>query len=329
MESLGEIFIMCVSEHDNLVFLKLTKSKDKFATCKIVSDGFYYVQKNSDVRPDVVPSFKTQHGDYYSLRQDLIKNNIIDSSIWKFTKEQRFKNLTEAEAVINGSAGSPKNWKSVPDFQRMKPSIQDMSTIYNRESTLQENLNTFLETYLKLPKQDYYSNLDIKGFLQLKSVISDINNILTMRLSLSFSDWIVGKLNFDFSTKDDIENQLSITKPNTNGYDIESNVSGKLIAEVKCIIPINGGNLYGSDQKNGIIKDIKNLFGGKCKGSKKSPNLFDEYFKFMVFLDTPEIRMATEHLVKNIHLKNLNIKFFEEGNHVPSTDSVYIVFIEI
>ena len=46
-----------------------------------------------------------------------------------------------------------------------------MTILFDREHYLQDKLNSFLEQDLGLPDNDYYSNLDIDGFLQLKSVL--------------------------------------------------------------------------------------------------------------------------------------------------------------
>ncbi len=51
-------------------------------------------------------------------------------------------------------------------------------------------MNVFLKSELGLPDENYYSRLGLEGFLRLKSVLSDINNILTLKVSLAFAEWV-------------------------------------------------------------------------------------------------------------------------------------------
>ena len=105
--------------------------------------------------------------------------------------------------------------------------------MYNREASLKDKLNGFFEYKLNLPKNDYYSELDLRGYLELKSTLSDINNIFTLKVSSSFVEWLYEKIEC-IKTKDAALSQLLSTKPNTNGYDIEISNPHKVIAEVKC-----------------------------------------------------------------------------------------------
>lgn len=198
-----------------------------------------------------------------------------------------------------------------------------MTEIYNRESHLQNRLNLFLESELGLPSADYYAQLDINGFLGLKSVLSDINNIFTLKVSLAFAEWVTKHLEINAEAERQIITQILETKPNANGYDIEVTEPVKIIAEVKCNIPINGGNVYGSAQKNGIAKDIDALINGKSK-SLISPS---EYLKFMVFLDMPEIRDATEYFVKNMKNEKERISYLGDDLKAKDTSKVYIAYV--
>jgi hypothetical protein len=99
--------------------------------------------------------------------------------------------------------------------------------------------------------------LDERGYLELKAVLSDINNILTMKVTLAFIHWLASEMEFSDAVKESlIENVLS-TKPSTNGYDIEMATPSRLVAEVKCNVPINGGVKYCSAQRNRIVKAFR------------------------------------------------------------------------
>ena len=200
-----------------------------------------------------------------------------------------------------------------------------MTDTYNREAHLQNQLNSFLSNDLGLPVKDYYSNLDIGNFLQLKSVLSAINNIFTLKVTLSFAHWAANHFNFNEQLKDSIITQIQDTKPNANGFDIEISTPVKLIAEVKCNIPINNGVVYGSAQRNGITKDIDALINGKNKSSIKP----DDYYKFMVFLDNPEVKKATQHYVSNMKQHKDKMVFATDSSSITSTNYVYIIYASI
>lgn len=198
-----------------------------------------------------------------------------------------------------------------------------MTEVYDRESQLQKRFNTFLEKDFGLPDADYYERLSLDGFLRMKSVLSDINNIFTLKVTLAFSEWVSNHLTLSNMAKQEIISQIQKTKPNANGYDIEVSGAVKIIAEVKCNVPINGGKVYGSAQKNGIAKDINTLINGKSKSSIKPV----DYLKFMVFLDLPEIRDATEHFVKNMKEEKERIVFLDNNSKAEDASKVYVAFV--
>jgi hypothetical protein len=203
------------------------------------------------------------------------------------------------------------------------PHKERLVRTYDRENELQERINAFLHERLGLPQSDYYSRLDQKGLAELKALLSDINNIFTMKVCLHFAEWLSKALGLDATTLQNIRKSILSIPPNANGYDIEFAEPIALIAEVKCNIPINGGTVYGSAQRNGIIKDIRSLMEGKSKSSTRP----DSCLKFLVLLDLPEIRSATQHLVKNMREHRDAIVFAESGTKPERNDKLYIVYV--
>lgn len=195
--------------------------------------------------------------------------------------------------------------------------------IYNRETELQGRINTFLHERFGMPPSDYYSRLDQKGLSELKAVLSDINNIFTMKVCLHFGEWLGKTLSLDSDALSSIRESILSSPPNANGYDIEITNPISLIAEVKCNIPINGGTVYGSAQRNGIIKDICSLMEGKSKSAARP----ESCLKFLVLLDLPEIRSATQHLVKNMKEYRDAVVFAESGIKPERRDKLYIVYV--
>ncbi|AGA91051.1 hypothetical protein Thimo_2308 [Thioflavicoccus mobilis 8321] len=194
---------------------------------------------------------------------------------------------------------------------------------YNRERELQRRFNTFLSDEFGLPKKDYYSNLDTKGFIGLKAFLSEINNILTMKATLSFVSWVSEKLGLDASATEEITKFALQAKPNSNGYDAWLGYPVAFVAEVKCNVPINGGLVYGTAQRQGIEKDLDGLLNGK----RKARMLPHECLKFLVFLDLPEVRKANDHLASvNIKFRE-NVLFALNDTELSRTDIVYGVYI--
>jgi hypothetical protein len=166
---------------------------------------------------------------------------------------------------------------------------------YNRDVELRRRINRFVCETFHLPENDYYGEMDLCALLELKSVLSDINNTLTMRLTLGFVDWAAATLQLDQAAHARLRRDVLNTKPSSNGYDISFVHVPPVVAEVKCNVPINGGTRYGAAQKNGIIADIEALLNGKSKAST-APAPTDS-LKFMVFLDLPAVRAANSHLI--------------------------------
>ena len=84
-------------------------------------------------------------------------------------------------------------------------------------------------------------------------------------------------------------------KPNTAGFDIVIEFPYKIIAEVKCLVPVNDGYEYGAMQWIGIMNDVIKL----KKGTKKITNT-DSYFKFIFLLNLgAKTDKAIEKLLKD------------------------------
>lgn len=146
---------------------------------------------------------------------------------------------------------------------------------------------------------DYYSKLKSADLLKLKTVLSDINNLLTLKLTVASTDWICEFFNIQESYKSKIIETIDLTKPNETGFDILIQEPIKLIGEVKCTIPINNGNRFGVAQSNSILDDIH-----KLKKGKKQLQDTSEYVKFIFLIDLGE---KTYDAIKEL-LRQRNIR---------------------
>jgi hypothetical protein len=207
--------------------------------------------------------------------------------------------------------------------------IQHMSSdaTYRRDEELRRRINAFLCDTFHLPSSDYFGAMDLSSKLGLKSVLSDINNTLTMQLTLGFVDWAAKIFQMDDAAVTRLRNDVLSTKPSANGYDISFAHVPPLVAEVKCNVPINGGTKYGAEQKNGIIKDIKGLLNGKTKKSTASPPA--DSMKFMVFLDLPAVRAANSHLVDLYFRTSREFVMIQPGEVPRDPKVVYGVYAQL
>jgi len=194
---------------------------------------------------------------------------------------------------------------------------------YDREISLNQRLNAFLIDTLKLPSRNYAGVLDLASLMKLKSTLSDINNLLTLRLSLSFCEWIVEKYQLDDKAASELRRATLSSKPNSNGFDVWLGYPICFVAEVKCNIPVNGGLRYGAQQRQGIINDVKALTLGKSKSSL----LTKEILKFMVFWDLPAIREANKQLILSSPSLAESLVFSDSGDTPIDTNVVHGIYI--
>ena len=145
-----------------------------------------------------------------------------------------------------------------------------MSKKIDRNKKLKSKLNKTLQMITKSPRKDFFSQLDIIQLAELKSHLSDINNTFTFRATVQLLKVLKGQ----FSTiSAEIFNKelekLYNTKSNSNGYDLTLS-RPPIIGEVKCNIPINAGDRFGSAQENGIIKDLESTLRNQSATSQEN-----------------------------------------------------------
>lgn len=155
-----------------------------------------------------------------------------------------------------------------------------MKNYEGRQENLSKKLNSFLTKITGIEK-DFYKTLSQEDLFELKTVLSDINNLLTLRLTLTATHWLCTAFNITDEEKAEIMNEIDSVKPNTNGFDIKiNNHNHKIVAEVKCVVPSSNGNKYLGAQQNGILDDAIKLKNGRNQISEIS-----DYFKFIFVLN--------------------------------------------
>ena len=195
---------------------------------------------------------------------------------------------------------------------------------YNRKDDLSSAFNDFWRKALN-SNEDYYSQLTLKEFVNLKKAITNINNIITMLVTESFVKTLHTDGVISTPQQSKMLEQLFETHANTNGFDVEYSAGQmKIVAEVKCNIPVNETS-FGAAQEKSIMEDVDHLFHSKKKSDLTSEDIQD-YYKFMVFLDVENVRISTQKLIRKLTKKGLNVTEYTPKTKLQK-DIVYFIYI--
>lgn len=194
--------------------------------------------------------------------------------------------------------------------------MKDNKIEYSRRLDLEEKFNSYWNKALKTNGEDYLKRLTTNDLVEMKKAISNINNLITLRVTLGFIDEICRMDIVNNEQAERMMKEVDEQHPNTNGFDVQDKEC-RIIAEIKCNIPV-GEKSFGAAQKNALKKDLQGLRNGKTKGDIDN---VDNYYKFMVIQDVSKARIAMKELYGDdcVELVDNNI----------DTDHIYIVYISL
>lgn len=169
------------------------------------------------------------------------------------------------------------------------------------------------------------SALNAPQLLDLKRMLSRVNNLLSKELGLKFIELI--KMNKP--DKERLKEKFWEIKPNANGYDLVD-VDERIIAEIKCNIPCKKDHTYGAQQIKNILDDIEHMANENKKKKHKPPiDQLSNYTRFMVLLKTEYASIC----FKQIKRKLADKVSLEEWDGKPaenlSKDKIYVAFVEL
>jgi len=158
---------------------------------------------------------------------------------------------------------------------------------YSIEENSTQEFNQLWTRVLGLPPNtDVYASLSMEDLIVLKECISNINGLITQKVTSLFIDWL-GEQQLILPKEVETEqHKLAETSAYANGFDIDiakTATHAHIIAEVKCNIPISPKK-FGVMQKKGIIKDLIYMSTPIYKKNKEQDDVTDTY-RFMVLLD--------------------------------------------
>ena len=203
-----------------------------------------------------------------------------------------------------------------------------MDNTINREKELKEQFNAFFSRH---NVDNLYDQLSIQEMIELKKVFSCINNIITLRATFAFVDQLAkdGFISPDTHVK--MRKGVNDQHANANGFDVHygdkkgEDCEKKIIAEVKCNIPVNK-NSFGAAQEKGILEDIEHLKNkkGKEKGGVEDTS---DYYKFMVLLDCcddDKVKICTQKLIEGME----HVKEYTTPNELDK-ENVFVMYVKI
>lgn len=193
-----------------------------------------------------------------------------------------------------------------------------MELDYNRDETLKKQFDGFFE---KFGIEDLYSKLSNEQLINLKKLLSCINNIITLRTTDAFVVKLFEDGFINLKEKEKILKKVREQHPNTNGYDVryDGEYEGKkIIAEVKCNIPVNKTS-FGAAQEEGILNDIHFLLTPK---TKEQLDDIASYYKFMVIMRWENIDICVDKIIK----KREHVKFYTNPSELD-TENVFVVIV--
>lgn len=190
----------------------------------------------------------------------------------------------------------------------------------DREEELKNQFNDFFSRH---NIHNLYEQLSVKELIELKKIFSCINNIITLRATIAFVNQLFKDGFISEEEKPKIIDAVNGQHANTNGFDVkyEGNYGKNIIAEVKCNIPVDKTS-FGPAQRDGIVKDIKQLQDSKSKANIKDTS---DFYKFMVILDCDE---NVKECMRKIIAKQNKVKEYTIPNDLDK-DHVFVMYVTI
>ena len=153
----------------------------------------------------------------------------------------------------------------------------ETSKTYNRTINLLDKYTKFIKS---IDTEDIGNNLTLDKLIELKSILSDINNIMTLISTRCIATKLSDILSFKNEDRERIFNDIDKQKPNTNGFDIRIDSPVKILVEVKCNSLIRNKK-FGAAQINAILEDARKLRLESSRHIKASKSIQDtkDYIK--------------------------------------------------
>lgn len=195
---------------------------------------------------------------------------------------------------------------------------------YSRRDDLEQQFNDFFKESLNVAEA--YQQLSSDQILQLKRVLSNIHNLLTLETTVAFVNLLKADGILSQEQAEKVLGAVNAQHANANGFDVLCE-EPRLIAEVKCMLPCEGKNKdrFGAAQRAGLWKDLTALCNGKGKGKADKVDV-TKCAKYMVVLSAPNVKTAMDDMIArwNQTSSSLKIKEYDKSLDPGSIQVVYI-----
>lgn len=211
---------------------------------------------------------------------------------------------------------------------------------FDRQQNLRDNFNRFWSGVFSrhdsdATAEDYYAMMSLSDFIGLKQTLSDINNIITLQLTIKAVEYFLEMGIITDAQSLHMKRGILENKPNSNGYDIAyADGDVRIIAEIKGNIPCVGKNssvnvgfkeYYGSNQLGQLLNDIRCLLKGKGKAQMNFVPA--ECGKFLFILYPGDT--AISQLISKAVSEEYSVKLLADEPYDPVFAGVNIVPISI
>ena len=193
---------------------------------------------------------------------------------------------------------------------------------YSRRDDLEQQFNDFFKESLNVAEA--YQQLSSDQILQLKRVLSNIHNLLTLETTVAFVNLLKADGILSQEQAEKVLGAVNAQHANANGFDVLCE-EPRLIAEVKCMLPCEGKHKdrFGAAQRAGVWKDLTALSKGKEKADDVDVT---KCAKYMVVLSAPNVKTAMDDVIArwNQTPSSLKIKEYDKSLDPGSIQVVYI-----
>ena len=168
-------------------------------------------------------------------------------------------------------------------FRPPNKQIMETAKAYNRTINLLDKYTKFIKS---INTEDIEENLTLDKLIELKSILSDINNTMTLISTRSIATKLSDILSLKKEDREQVFNIIDNQKPNTNGFDIRIDSPVKILVEVKCNSLIHNKK-FGAAQINAILEDARKLRLESSRHIKASKSIQDtkDYIKIIAIVN--------------------------------------------
>lgn len=155
--------------------------------------------------------------------------------------------------------------------------------IYKRSTDL---INKYVDFIKSVDTQNIRDNITVEKLVNLKSILSNINNVMTLLATLSIAKKLIKILLLEDDDSRKLLLNIENKKANANGFDIQIDAPVKILVEVKCNTLIRDKK-FGAAQINAILDDARKLRLESPRHQKISKNFQNttDYVKIIAIVN--------------------------------------------